>query len=127
MDRILKTLIESYAEEFDEESTSRSETFESFSSYSILENQAGIDVNPQDHLLAGGNDIGIDAAAIIINGKNVTGKDEVDKIAEISPDMRIGFIFVQATTSDSISGQKLRNFGDGAKSILEENSRFKEN
>ena len=77
MDRILKTLIESYAEEFDEESTSRSETFESFSSYSILENQAGIDVNPQDHLLAGGNDIGIDAAAIIINGKNVTGKDRI--------------------------------------------------
>lgn len=127
MDRILKKLVENYAKEFDEKDQPKSDIFESFSAYSILDNQAGIDVNPQDHLLSGGNDIGIDSATIIINGRNVTGKDEVDSIAEISPEMRIGFVFIQSTTSESVSGSKLRNFGDGVKSIFEEKSRFKEN
>jgi len=127
VDRILKTLVESYAEDFDKDDDPKSETFESFSAYSILENQSGVDVNPQDHLLAGSNDVGIDTAAIIINGKPVTGKEEVDNISNISPDMRIGFVFVQTTTSESISSKKLRNLGDGVKSIFEESSRFKEN
>jgi hypothetical protein len=127
MDRILTNLVEKYADEFSPKGNSNTEIFESFTAYSVLEREASVNVNPQDHLVAGGGDIGIDTAALIINGKPVISTEEVDSIKEISPDMRIGFVFIQTTTFTSINTKHLRNFGDGVRSIFEEEAIFSEN
>jgi hypothetical protein len=86
--------------------------FEHFASYITVRQQHRETFDTADIETGGGNDTGIDAIAILVNGQLVTDVDELTDVAAAGS-LDVMFVFVQADRGTGFEGTKITNFGFG--------------
>jgi hypothetical protein len=108
----------SYLQEFREEETlsedlSESDLFEFFADYCVVSAAYEEEFDTADVHVGGNDDVGLDGLAVIVNGVLVGTVDEAEDLLEINGFLDVKFIFVQAKTSSSFSGEQIMTFFDG--------------
>jgi hypothetical protein len=118
MDRITESLVTEFSKEYAIEKWTPDKRFEALTAHLLIGRVLGENFDFEESLCGGGNDLGIDAIAIIVNEQIVNHPDEVDEIAAKNGYLEVKFVFVQSETSASFDGQKLGNFADGIKEFF---------
>lgn len=96
----------------------------------ISESQKGncYNFNLADVVVGDGDDCGIDAIAILVNGMLITSQDEIDDLLEINRKLsEINFVFVQAKTSSNFDYSEMGTFGTGVKDFFADNPQMRRN
>lgn len=84
MDRIVQSYMDSFLKSQDIDEKSQSKQFEMFSSYCAIEQLYSENFNPADVVIGEGDDCGIDAVAILVNGMMITSQEEIDDLLDIN-------------------------------------------
>lgn len=112
MDRVTESLLAKFATEHELTGLPDDRRFEHFAGYITVRQQHRETFLTTDIATGGGNDTGIDAIAILVNGQLVTDVDELDDIAPAG-NLDVVFIFVQADRGPGFDGAKIGNSGYG--------------
>ena len=114
MDLITESLLSTFVEEHGRTSLSPDRQFEHFASYITVRQQYKETFDTDDVATGGGSDTGIDAIAVLVNGRLVADNDELDDAtANGAASLDVMFIFVQAERSPHFDGAKITTFGQG--------------
>lgn len=122
MDRITKSMMDEFMNDHNISITQESKIFEMFCNYCVLSRERSdseeLDINDLDEVTTGGtDDTGLDGIIILVDGKLLNSKAEVDEFKKPAS-VRVDFIFVQAKTSDFFDKHEIGYFGDGAYSFF---------
>lgn len=128
MDRITQGFLKEFLSSQQICEKKESKQYEMFASYcTVYQNYQDV-FDLADILSGAGGDCGIDALAIIANGKMITSKEEIEDLIEYNGALTdIYFIFVQAKTSTKFSGGEIGTFGAGVVDFLSEEPQFVQN
>ncbi|MBI1294166.1 AIPR protein [bacterium] len=133
MDLVTKNLVAAFRnEESLPDDLQDSVLFEHFVNYCVVSANYGEEFDLSDIHLGGGNDLGIDGIAIIVNGSLVTDQVEVDDLSGVNKYLDVEFVFTQAKMSSNFDGGEISSFFFGAKDLfatkpaLPRNDRVKE-
>jgi hypothetical protein len=112
VDRVTENLLAKFTAEHALTALSEDRRFEHFASYITVRQQHRETFDTTEIATGGGNDTGIDAIAILVNGQLVT---DVDELADVAADgsLDVMFVFVQADRGVGFEGTKIANFGFG--------------
>lgn len=121
MDKITKSLLDSFATAYEYNSFEEEVQFELFASYLCILNDYNDDFDPEETLTGGGQDIGIDAVAVLVNGSIVTDLDQIDEAVTQNGYIDATFILVQAKRSPNFDGAEISNFCLGVKQFFSDN------
>ena len=128
MDRIVQSYMDSFLKSQDIVEKNQSKQFEMFASYCAIEQMYSENFNPADVVIGEGDDCGIDAVAIIVNGTMITSQEEIDDLIDLNKKLsEISFIFVQAKTSSNFDYSDMGTFGAGVKDFFSDNPQMKRN
>ena len=128
MDIVTKNLIDNFRkQESLEEDVSESVLFEHFSNYCIVSNQYGEEFDLDDVHTGGGNDLGIDGLAIIVNGTLVIDVQEIEDLATTNKFVEAEFIFCQAKSGKDFDASEISNFCFGIKDLFDQNPKLPRN
>ena len=94
--------------------------FEQFVSYSIISREYGRIFDLDSIIVGDGNDTGIDALAIIVNGYLVEEEDEINDLLSKNGYLNIKYIFIQAKSSEAFDASEINNFIFGVKDFFKE-------
>lgn len=119
MDRITTNLVEDYISSAGLNITEINDKFEVFSSYSIIskEYEETFDI---EQVWLGDSSMGIDGIAILVNGRLIEDKDEIDDLIEINKYLDVTFIFIQSKTSTNFDSGDISNFIFGVSDFFED-------
>ena len=115
-------MMDEFMNDYNIEVTPESDIFEMFCNYCILSRERSdseqLDINDIYEVTTGGrDDTGLDGIIILVDGKLLNSKEEVDELKKRAS-VRVSLIFVQSKTSDSFVKEDIGYFGDGALSFL---------
>lgn len=128
MDRITQGFLKEFLSSQQICEKDESKQYEMFASYCAVSQNFQDVFDLADILSGAGGDCGIDALAIISNGKMITSKEEVEDLIEFNGALTdIYFIFVQAKSSTKFSGSEIGTFGAGVVDFLSETPQFVQN
>ena len=128
MDRIVQSYMDSFLVSQQIEEKDKCRQFEMFASYCAVEKHYTDTYSISDIITSEGDDCGIDAIAIIINGTMITSEDEVDDLIELNKTLsEISFIFIQAKTSSNFDYGDMGTFGAGVRDFFSEHPQMKRN
>ena len=113
VDRITTSYVETFRLEQSLPKGEESTTFEHFANYCILSDSYDDEFNIADVHTGGGNDLTLDGTAIIVNGVLVTEVEEIEELLKLNGVLDVRFIFIQAKTASSFSGDEIGAFGEG--------------
>lgn len=125
MDRVTENLLANFTAEHNLGALPEDRRFEHFASYITVRQQYRETFDTSEIATGGGNDTGIDAVAIMVNGQLVSDIDELTDVAA-SGTLDVMFVFVQADRSASFDGAKIANFGFGVTDFLIRSRNFRE-
>jgi AIPR protein len=112
VDRVTENLLAKFTEEHALTALPEDRRFEHFASYITVRQQHRETFDTTDIETGGGNDTGIDAIAILVNGQLVTDVDELADVAAAGS-LDVMFVFVQADRGAGFAGTKIASFGFG--------------
>jgi len=112
-DTILSSYLEGFSTDFGYKSDEQSKQFELFSSYCVICHGYTDKFDVEKTIVGQGGDTGIDAIAILINGKICHDISELEDFIGLNTKIDVQFIFVQAKTSPSFESKEIINFGHG--------------
>src|SRR5258708_16040092 len=113
-DIVLQGFVKDFAEENGLTGQSESSLFEAFAASCVLRKFHQSDTQDlEDFLTGGGQDAGIDAAAILVNGHPARTQAEVDFFVEKLRRLDVEFVFVQAKTSATFNAALIGTFVHG--------------
>jgi hypothetical protein len=112
LDRVTENLLAKFTEEHGLPALPEDRRFEHFASYITVRQQHRETFDTADIATGGGNDTGIDAIAVLVNGQLVTDVDELADVAAVGS-LDVMFVFVQADRGAAFEGTKIANFGFG--------------
>jgi len=92
---------------------SESDVFELFAIHSVVANAHDDEFSPEDLNTGGGNDLGIDGIAIIVNGVLVSSVEEAGDLLKINGFLDVRFIFIQAKSGSKFDSGEMAIFMDG--------------
>lgn len=92
--------------------------FEHFVNYCAVSNEYGDEFDVEELHTGGGDDLGIDGIAIIVNGTLVSDLDEVDDLATANKYLEVDLVFCQAKSGSNFSGSEISNFFFGVKDFF---------
>ncbi len=121
MDLITKNLISTFQQQqgFDD-NTDPSVLFEHFSNYCVVSREYADEFEIEDIYVAGGNDLQLDGAAIIVNGALISSTEEVGDLANTNKYLNVEFVFVQAKSGPNFSGADISNMFFGVRELFTE-------
>ena len=123
MDRITNSFVDQFREEQSlPNDLSQSDLFELFTIYSVVSNAYEDEFDATELMVGGGNDLGIDGVATIVNGVLVTSIDEAEDLLSINGFLDVKFIFIQAKTTSSFDGQSMVALLDGVEEFFSDPS-----
>lgn len=111
MNPVIKAQVTDYAATEDLVARSESEKFEIYSAYSILNGGLGESIDPIDAHLSG-SEFGLDAVAIIVQGRLVMDSAEAEQAVADIRNPEIDFYFFQSKTSTSYDYGNVSKFFD---------------
>lgn len=124
MDIITKSHFEQFVKQYGYESMSDDDAFELFSIYCIVSKYVKTDTISRPVLddlhIGNGGDWGVDGFIVIVNGKIVTGKQEVEDLLASNGYIRMKIVLVQAKNSPNFKVAELGQFLDGAEYIVKD-------
>ena len=121
MDRITTSYVEAFRKEQSLPLGDAATTFEHFANYCILSDSYDEEFDVSDLHTGGGSDLTLDGTAIIVNGVVVTEIEEIEDLLNTNGFLDVRFIFIQAKTSSSFSGEEIGSFGEGVLEFFAEN------
>ena len=110
MDKITQNLVEDYIAASESRIANLDDRFELFSTYCILSRDYEDEDYDIEQIWLNDDSIGIDAIAIIVNGRLVESIEEVDDSIAFNGYLDAKFIFVQSKTSSSFDAKEVGNF-----------------
>lgn len=120
MDRITQAYLDEFLkDQMVAQPMPESRAFELFSSYCVVSDVHDELFDINDVHVAGGNDLGIDGLAIIVNGSLVTSPDDVDGLVATNGYLDAHFMFVQAKSGGNFSGEEIGAFAEGVEMFFE--------
>jgi hypothetical protein len=109
MDKITENLIQDYVSNGGLDISRLDDKFEAFCCYSIISKEYDETFDVEQVWL--NNDAtGIDGIAIIVNGRLIESKEEIDDSIEFNKYLDATFIFIQAKTSSNFDSKEIGNF-----------------
>lgn len=121
MDRITTKYVEAFQSEQSLSDVEPSTLFELFADYCVVSDAYDEEFDVVADVHVGGEaDLGIDGLAIVVNGAMVSSVEEVEDLAKVNGYLDVRFIFVQAKSSSSFSGEQIASFLDGVQEFFEE-------
>ena len=119
MDLVTSNLVQTFkADEGFDNSTPSDVLFEHFSNYCVLSHEYTDEFDLEDIHSGGGNDLGLDGIAVIVNGALISSPEEIDDLAEANKFVKAEFILVQAKSQSSFDGKDISNLFFGAKDLF---------
>nr|AQS33889.1 hypothetical protein [uncultured archaeon] len=119
MDRITESLVDDYISSNDLSINKMEDKFEAFSCHSIISKEYE-DTFEVEHVWLNDNSTGIDGIAIIVNGRLIENKDEIDDLIELNKHLEVLFVFIQAKTSANFDSKDIGNFFFSVSDFFEE-------
>lgn len=114
-DIVLQGYVSSFAEDRGFTGQNAATLFEAFSVSAILRKLHHTDSSDFEDFMTGGpTDGGLDAVAILINGRPVRSKEDVDHFIEKLRRFDVEFVFIQAKTASSFDSAGIGTFVHGA-------------
>jgi hypothetical protein len=127
MDRIVKSLVEDLLKTQEIKSENLSKDFERFVNYSVISTEYLKSFDIEDTMTGEGDDTGIDGIAIMVNGKLIENKEDIDFLLENNNFLESTFIFVEAKTSNAFESSEINNFAFGVKDFFSEHPKLRRN
>ena len=120
-DLILEGFVKKFAESRDLSHLEAHELFEAFVAAAILRkyHQAEIPDIEDGVLVGGSEDGGIDAVAILVNGRPARTEEDVEFFVEKLRRLEVEFVFIQAKTSSSFKAAEISNFAFGVEQFFQ--------
>ncbi len=112
MDPITKALLTEFVADNGMLSLDEDEQFERFAAFSVLSSRYADDFDTEDLIAGGGQDLGIDAFAVIVNGRLVEDAQGVDDLLALNGYLDVEFVIVQAKRSAKFEGAAFMALGD---------------
>ncbi len=127
MDKITKSLLDTFSNQNEIESLSESTRFEHFSNFSIISKLFRGSFELDDIHSGSGGDCGIDGLAIIVNGRIILDEDELRDVVEATSHLDADITFIQSKTSSSFDGSSIGSFIHGVKDFLSDDPQLVQN
>lgn len=119
MDLVTQSLLASFkSEESLPSDLDESVLFEHFVNYCTVSNDYGDEFDVKDIHTGGGDDLGIDGLAIIVNGNLIADAAEIDDLATANKYLEVEFVFSQAKSGGNFAGSEISNFFFGVKDLF---------
>lgn len=127
LDKITKSLLDTFAGQFELEKLDEHVQLEHFANYAIISklNRSTFDLD--DIHVGSGGDCAIDGICLVVNGKIITDADELREIVEGPQHLDADVIFIQAKTTSSFSGSDIGSFIHGVKDFLSDAPKLVQN
>lgn len=127
MDKITKSLLETFSSQYDIESLNESTQFEHFSNFAITSKLFRGSFELADVHTGSGGDCAIDGIVLIVNGRLVVDEDELRDVVEATSHLDADIAFIQSKTSSSFDGSAIGSFIHGVKDFISDNPRLVQN
>jgi len=127
MDKITKSILETFSAEHEIDVVDESIQFEHFANYSIISKLNRSSFELEDIHTGSGGDCAIDGLCLVVNGKIVTDLDELREVVESPNCLDADLIFIQSKTTSSFSGSDIGSFIHGVKDFLADAPRLVQN
>jgi hypothetical protein len=123
MDLITKSCVKEFLETNEIGAVSQATDFEKFASFCVVANEYSGSFDASD-ILTDDDTQGIDAFAIIVNGRLVNDVDEVQDLLDANGFLEVVFDFIQAKSSPKFEGSEIGNFTFSVKEFFDPASRL---
>lgn len=120
MELIVRTWVEKFQQDHDLTRLKLDEAFEAFAGFCVLSSFCDKDFNPDDFRTGGGNDLGIDAYGVVVNGELLHDAADVSAAAESSSSLDVRFVLIQAKTSAGFEEKVISDLGNNFKHVFDE-------
>lgn len=121
MDKITASFVEEFCKERELSDLNGSDKFEVFAGYCITSRQYDEEFDPQEISTGGGNDLGIDIAALIVNGYLVATPEEIADLRDRNNYLQATIVIVQAKTTSSFTGAVMTDLADNIADLMSDN------
>lgn len=119
MDIVTKNLVSAFKNEESFPDTIDDATlFEHFANFCVVSKDYGEEFDANDVHTGGGDDLGIDGFAVLVNGTIVSDASEVEDLAVTNKYLEAEFIFCQAKSGGNFSGSEISNLFFGVKDLF---------
>ncbi|MEV4720276.1 AIPR family protein [Micromonospora noduli] len=118
MDFILEGWTRQFQEEQELTELTDAEAFEAFAGYCVLSSYHEDDFNPDQFRMGGGDDLGIDVAAVVVNGDLLREADDVREAVEKAKQLDVRFVIVQAKRSEKFETKVFTDLADNLVQIF---------
>jgi hypothetical protein len=119
MDLVTQSLLTSFQkEESLPDDLDQPRLFELFVNFCAISSEYGDEFDVEEVHTGGGDDLGIDGLAVIVNGTLVSDAEEVDDLAIANKYLEVEFIFCQAKSGGNFNGTEISNLFFGVKDLF---------
>lgn len=127
MDRITRSLLDSFSENNETKNYKESKQFEYFVNFSVISKNYRNSFNLEDTDTGEGGDGAIDGIAIIINGKLISSIEELNDIVVDSGYLDCNLYIIQSKISQKFEGTSIASFVFGVKDFISDNPQLVQN
>ena len=124
MDRITNHLVDDFISNNELNISDESKRFELFCIYSIISKEHSESFEIDKISIGHDNDTGIDGIGILVNGRLIESKEEIDDLLEINKYLEAVFIFIQSKTSSNFDSGNIGKFLFGISDFFEQNPKL---
>jgi hypothetical protein len=118
MDPVTTALVGEFATQDEILDLPEDKQFEHFAAYSIISSRHDEEIATDDVVVGNGGDLGIDACAIIVNGRLVTDEEEIAELLNVNGYLDVEFIFIQAKRSPQFDGGSILTFCQNIREVI---------
>lgn len=112
MDKILKSLCDSFQEEHGLQSLDQAGLFEAFAGYCIISGFYEDEFDPDEFRIGAGGDLGIDSAGVIVNGDLLLDAADIEAAVSSARTLDVTIILIQAKTSPGFTAAVFTDLAD---------------
>ena len=127
MDKITKSLLETFSAQNDIKECIESAQFEHFVNYCIISKLNRSNFELEDIHTGSGGDCAIDGLCLIVNGKIITDSDELKELIDATGHLDAEIVFIQTKTTSSFNGSEIGSFIHGVKDFLSDDPKLVQN
>lgn len=120
-DRILESYLKDFVEQYSLGDLNESTSFEHLVGHCIISKHSPENFEPDDVIVGGAGDLGLDAVGIVVNDYIVRSKSDVDYFKTTLRRLDVQFIFAQAKTGRKFSAAEIGTFFSGVRHFFSEN------
>jgi hypothetical protein len=100
---------------------------EHFANYCAVSSEFSDEFALDDIHVAGGNDLGIDGLAVVVNGNLISSIEEIEDLAASNKYIEAEFVFVQAKSASKFDGGEIGDFHFGVRDFFSQNPKLPRN